>query len=682
MNTFRYDGPSQISVTRGGGGFASASLALTIMLAVSACSTPPYPRKLLSEIRAEEAANQLSLQSQPAATQPEVLETAAGPIDAALPSAPPADLEIAAAEQPRADLASRAAPDTASDVASAAPDLVGPEVVPSEASIDETPLVTAAAETLPDEGGMTVLADEIPPEVTSDQPQLRASFNPDLTEETQARTATAPTGRIETGDIETGDIETGDIETGDFEIVPSEASIDESPLVKAAAETVPDEGRMTVLADETPPEVITDQPPARAWVNPDLIEETEDAKTATVPTGGIEASNSETGDIETGGIETVATETPLASPDPLARPEPAFDIATLDPMANRRLDAAPSPERDLPATEVTAADPSVAEETTADLPAPPEARREVAALVTAPSPDLASEPTALPLPSPKTPALRQEPKAAHHRRRSVPGEAGLIELEQTEASRVPAQPAPALITPAVTAEADPVSDDTVTKTEDAPQLTGSQTSSPEPQVMEPQVTEPQVTEPQVTEPQVTETMTQFEEPRTRVTETMTDPVKETSVDDRARAEEQTLPSLPVAQVEHRPVVAVPSDAPQLASTTANLPRAIEPRAPLTGLQVPFAPGSSALSDEARSSLTNLAEQLDVTSSPRLRLSAFAAAGDLANGMSRRLSLSRLFAVRDFLIEWGLRSEDIDLMPMAGTEGETPIDRVELEIDHT
>lgn len=150
----------------------------------------------------------------------------------------------------------------------------------------------------------------------------------------------------------------------------------------------------------------------------------------------------------------------------------------------------------------------------------------------------------------------------------------------------------------------------------------------------------------------------------------------------ADPDEPSRPALEAATVEPRAVVPPRRSAPQLASVAADLPKAIEPEQTLTGLQIQFVPGSSELSAAARADLTSLVRQLDLAVDPHLRLSAFAAAGDVPLSDSRRLSLLRLFTIRDFLVAQGLRDELVDLQPMPGKEGGDMADRVDLAIDRS
>ncbi|MBM3569929.1 MAG: OmpA family protein, partial [Alphaproteobacteria bacterium] len=92
--------------------------------------------------------------------------------------------------------------------------------------------------------------------------------------------------------------------------------------------------------------------------------------------------------------------------------------------------------------------------------------------------------------------------------------------------------------------------------------------------------------------------------------------------------------------------------------------------------IDFLANSATLSPAAEERLRTLARQL-ANNEQRMQLKAFAAGGSDNISASRRLSLSRALAVRQFLIDQGLRSTRIDVraLGVAGDSGQP--DRVDV-----
>lgn len=94
-----------------------------------------------------------------------------------------------------------------------------------------------------------------------------------------------------------------------------------------------------------------------------------------------------------------------------------------------------------------------------------------------------------------------------------------------------------------------------------------------------------------------------------------------------------------------------------------------PRNPTAGFSVigriRFAPGSSAVPATATAPLDSVAAALAQTTQ-RIRIAAYSGAPGDMSSPSRRLSLERARAVRDYLVTRGVPFERMDLLPFGGT----------------
>jgi outer membrane protein OmpA-like peptidoglycan-associated protein len=111
------------------------------------------------------------------------------------------------------------------------------------------------------------------------------------------------------------------------------------------------------------------------------------------------------------------------------------------------------------------------------------------------------------------------------------------------------------------------------------------------------------------------------------------------------------------------------------------PPARKPRPPATRLgSVTFEPGSDALSEAARGELDRVVASLPDESSDarRIQLLAFASVEDQLASPSRRLSLARALAVRQYMAGRGVAMTRIDVRALGTTRhGEGSADRVDI-----
>ncbi|CAK0769128.1 exported hypothetical protein [uncultured Gammaproteobacteria bacterium] len=136
--------------------------------------------------------------------------------------------------------------------------------------------------------------------------------------------------------------------------------------------------------------------------------------------------------------------------------------------------------------------------------------------------------------------------------------------------------------------------------------------------------------------------------------------------------------------------------PPLATTAA--PPAVAPRAAVASIQQPalggspttatadvsagserrvlFGTGSAEVSREAQAMLAEVGAMMEKAPSARLQVLAYAAGTLDTQREARQLSLARAFAVRDFLVERGVRKGRIDVRAL-GLAGEGPPDRADL-----
>lgn len=99
------------------------------------------------------------------------------------------------------------------------------------------------------------------------------------------------------------------------------------------------------------------------------------------------------------------------------------------------------------------------------------------------------------------------------------------------------------------------------------------------------------------------------------------------------------------------------------------------------LQVIFEAGAGALSDEARTALDGLAARLKADPPMRITVRAYTSTGTSISE-TRRLSLQRALAVREYLGRQGIAAVRIDLQPLGRSPDEGPRDRVDILLaDH-
>ena len=131
------------------------------------------------------------------------------------------------------------------------------------------------------------------------------------------------------------------------------------------------------------------------------------------------------------------------------------------------------------------------------------------------------------------------------------------------------------------------------------------------------------------------------------------------------------PDLPVTIVENFPMEIRGVAADPFAGT-----KGPDPAAGLAVLgRVRFSKGANQLPSTATVVLDAVAEKLILTTD-RLRLAAYSGASGDMSSQSRRLSLERARAVREYLVAKGIPFERIDVMPLGGAaDGQT--DRVDI-----
>lgn len=149
--------------------------------------------------------------------------------------------------------------------------------------------------------------------------------------------------------------------------------------------------------------------------------------------------------------------------------------------------------------------------------------------------------------------------------------------------------------------------------------------------------------------------------------------------DRARAKESPeneAPPAPEGVTENGHSDAVDTQADKAGQTqTASLPPADEgfPEQ----VRLTFAEGAADLSDDARATLSALAERLMERPRQRIQLVAYAAAANDQESRARRLSLSRALAVRSYLIDKGVRSTRMDVRALGSTADDGPLNRLDI-----
>ena len=106
---------------------------------------------------------------------------------------------------------------------------------------------------------------------------------------------------------------------------------------------------------------------------------------------------------------------------------------------------------------------------------------------------------------------------------------------------------------------------------------------------------------------------------------------------------------------------------------------VETRATRSALSLAFAGGSDALSDQAAAALAQFAGRFAKTTD-RIEIVAYATAAGEDTGAARRLSLKRALAVRNVLLNQGIRSTRIDVRALGGSQAGGEPDRVDLVVE--
>jgi outer membrane protein OmpA-like peptidoglycan-associated protein len=94
------------------------------------------------------------------------------------------------------------------------------------------------------------------------------------------------------------------------------------------------------------------------------------------------------------------------------------------------------------------------------------------------------------------------------------------------------------------------------------------------------------------------------------------------------------------------------------------------------LQVTFEAGSAVLSGESRAALAGLAVTLSADPGMRITVKAYTSTGTSISE-TRRLSLQRALAVREYLGGQGIAAVRMDLLPLGRSPDEGPRDRVDI-----
>ena len=129
------------------------------------------------------------------------------------------------------------------------------------------------------------------------------------------------------------------------------------------------------------------------------------------------------------------------------------------------------------------------------------------------------------------------------------------------------------------------------------------------------------------------------------------------------AAEGAAPAPPAAEQHPAEVVALPPPSQPVAIDKATA--------------IAFAVGSTALADQAKQMLAEVAQTLNGNAELRLQIVAYASGNDDNASQARRLSLSRALAVRSYLIDNGVRSTRMDVRALGNKFDTGPGDRVDL-----
>jgi OOP family OmpA-OmpF porin len=112
------------------------------------------------------------------------------------------------------------------------------------------------------------------------------------------------------------------------------------------------------------------------------------------------------------------------------------------------------------------------------------------------------------------------------------------------------------------------------------------------------------------------------------------------------------------------------------SPPAAKPGPTAPPPPIELARVAFAANSATLSRDARAILDKLAATLKTRAEMRALVKAYSGAGTSVSE-TRRLSLQRGTAVRNYLVEKGIAAKRIDVQPLGNSADAGPVDRVDI-----
>lgn len=120
-------------------------------------------------------------------------------------------------------------------------------------------------------------------------------------------------------------------------------------------------------------------------------------------------------------------------------------------------------------------------------------------------------------------------------------------------------------------------------------------------------------------------------------------------------------------------------APAAAPDPALPPAAPAPKVNGEAMRISFGSGDAALPESAKQPLIELAARLAGVPKFRLEIRAFAEGTAETASQSRRLSLSRALAVRQILIEAGVRSTRIDVRALGNQTQASPADHADVRV---
>jgi outer membrane protein OmpA-like peptidoglycan-associated protein len=161
------------------------------------------------------------------------------------------------------------------------------------------------------------------------------------------------------------------------------------------------------------------------------------------------------------------------------------------------------------------------------------------------------------------------------------------------------------------------------------------------------------------------------------------PVAKPAPSTASKSMDSKMPPPPPAAMASKAPPMPPSASPApptapAASETAAVPAAIAIKAG-RAMQIVFDEAETKLPESASAQLNTFASAIRDNKDFRVQLMAYAAAKDLSAPKARRISLSRALEVRSFLIDKGVRSTQIDVRALGNKTGETPSNRVDVNL---